>query len=464
MAFWALSEGGAQPALLSGCNIISRADLAKAADEMARRLPDIGGRSFGFLLFDHDVPFVATYLACLRDGRHVPLLLQADLHPDFLASLADHYAPDWIFSPVETVLPKSYAEAWRGEGARLLLRRVPRDGAPIHPDLAILLSTSGSTGSRKLVRLSYDAIAANAKAIASYLSLQSDDRAITTLPLGYSFGMSILNSHLAAGASLVLTRETLMSRAFWSLAAETGVTSLSGVPSSFEMMRRAGLDRRGLNRLRMLTQAGGRLRTDLVMFFDQLARAQGWRFFVMYGQTEASPRISYVPPDLLGDKAGSIGIAIPGGRLSIDAETRELIYSGANVMLGYAETRDDLARADDLGGVLRTGDLARQDADGYFYLEGRLSRFVKISGTRINLDAVEEALSARLARPLAVTGNDDALNVILADDFAQPDTVVTDLMRELFNIFPGNVDVRRLEALPLLPNGKLDYRTLARLS
>jgi len=434
--------------------------LGGMADDFVLQLPDFGRKSFGFLLIGHHSTFIAAYLGCLRSRKHVPLLLQPDLHPALLLQLIEHYQPDWIVAPAGITLPADYETGRADDVSRILVRRRNADAPALHEDLGLLLSTSGSTGTRKLVRLSYCAIASNADAIAQYLKLNADDRAITTLPLGYSFGMSILNSHLAAGASLVLTNESLMSRDFWNIASETGVTSLSGVPSSFEMMRRAGLEKRGLNHLRSLTQAGGRLRKELIAFFDELARAQGWEFFVMYGQTEASPRISYVPPKRLAEKIGSIGVAIPGGNLHIDPASSELVFEGPNVMMGYAETRTDLARGDDLNGVLRTGDLGRQDDEGYVYLEGRLSRFVKLSGVRINLDAVEETLAGKFGNQFAATGSDDALVIWNPEPSQHADSSITAVLRELFNIFPSMVSVRSVDELPLLPNGKLDYRSL----
>lgn len=163
------------------------------------------------------------------------------------------------------------------------------------------------------MRLSYSNIDANAESISRYLGLDHRDRAITTLPLAYSFGLSILNSHLQAGGSIVLTDESPVGRGFWDLARERGITSLSGVPATYEMLRRVRIERFGLDRLRMLTQAGGRLRDALIEEFLGVSECLGLEFFVMYGQTEAAPRISYVPANNLRNKVGSVGVAVPGG-------------------------------------------------------------------------------------------------------------------------------------------------------
>jgi acyl-CoA synthetase (AMP-forming)/AMP-acid ligase II len=462
MAYWDLGAPPGDIALISkDGGTRSYAELAAAADALATELPALGGRSLGFLTLQPSFDAVAAYLGCLRSRRHVPLLVQQGINPGLLAKLADIYRPDWLMMPVGAEAPSGYSPAWTSDSDAILVRKGGGGGEAIHPDLALLLSTSGSTGSEKLVRLSYGALASNAAAIVHYLEMDRDDRTVTTLPLAYSFGMSILNSYLDAGASLVLTGESLMSRDFWRVAAEQGISSLSGVPSTFEMLRRVGLEKRGLDRLKTLTQAGGAMRPELIRTFDALAREQGWRLFVMYGQTEAAPRISYVPPERLGDKVGSIGIAIPGGSLDVDPATSELVYRGANVMMGYAERREELALGDECGGVLRTGDLGEADADGFFYLKGRLKRFIKVSGARINLDSVEAALGGQLGAALVCTGTDDRLAVWMLEEASVTDEDALAALRELFDIFPGFVSLSRIATFPLTSNGKIDYRSLA---
>lgn len=462
MAFWDLGAPAGDIALIDEAGgTLAYGELAAAADSLAARLPSPGRRSFGFLVLRPSFEAVAAYLGCLRSRRHVPLLLQQGMNPALLEGLVGHYRPDWLMMPAGAEPPAGYRVAWSGQSGTVWRREAEAEEDPPHPDLAMLLSTSGSTGSEKLVRLSYEALASNAAAIVEYLGTRPEDRTVTTLPLGYSFGMSILNSYLEAGASVLLTEASLMSRDFWRLAAEQGISSLSGVPSTFEMLRRVGLEKRGLDRLRTLTQAGGAMRPELIRSFDALAREQGWRLFVMYGQTEAAPRISYVPPERLRDKVGSIGIAIPGGRLEVDPATSELVYTGPNVMMGYAERREELALGDECGGRLRTGDLGEADEEGYFYLKGRLKRFVKLSGARINLDSVESALGERLGVALVCTGSDDRLDVWLPEDAVVSDEAALAALRELFDIFPGFARVSRIDTFPLTANGKIDYRSLA---
>lgn len=459
MAFWELERHPADaPALIEADRRLGFGELARQADASVAGLPDLP-RTMGFLAFSSTSEAVALYLGALRSGRHVPLLMQADMDPGLLAALAAHYRPDWLALAADTAPPEGY-KASSALGPLTIHVAESVDAPPPHPDLGLLLNTSGSTGSSKLVRLSYKGLASNAASIVEYLGLRADDRAITALPLAYSFGMSILNSHLEAGASLILTEESMVGRGFWELARAEGTTSLSGVPATFEMLRRVGLERFGLDRLRMLTQAGGRLRDALILEFLDVSERLGLEFFVMYGQTEAGPRISYVPAARLRDKVGSIGIAVPGGQLDLDQENGELVYSGPNVMLGYASQREDLAAGDETGGVLRTGDLARRDEDGYYYITGRAKRFVKISGNRVNLDEVETLLAAELGHAVACSGGDDDLVVFAAEATGVGQATVRKVVQQRYKLFPGHVRLVTLPALPLLATGKIDYQAL----
>jgi acyl-CoA synthetase (AMP-forming)/AMP-acid ligase II len=325
----------------------------------------------------------------------------------------------------------------------------------VHPDLALLLTTSGSTGNPKLVRLSRTAVRTNAEQIAEALEIDGNEVAITTLPLFYSFGLSVLHSHLVRGATVVLERTGIMQRDFWNAAVEHHVTSMAFVPSQYEMLRRLRFDPAQYPALRTLTQAGGRLRTDRVTEFAEKMATVGGRLFVMYGQAEAGPRMAALPPDRLADKLGSVGRALPGGRFTISAD--EVVYHGPNVMMGYAETADDLIKGDDRGGVLRTGDLGRLDDEGFLFITGRRKRMAKIFGVRTNLDDVEKNF------PVAAVAGDDKL-VVFAEAVSDEDSrALRSKIAEWLGTHHTGVVVHHIEALPLLPNGKTDYRALEAL-
>ncbi|WP_246149492.1 AMP-binding protein [Nonomuraea turkmeniaca] len=379
---------------------------------------------------------VLRYLAAWRSGRPIALL-DPDLPTETLADLAGRFRP---------VALLGFTHA--ADGSPPARRDVPDP----HPDLAVLLATSGSTGNPKLVRLSRQAVLANAQAIATALSITPGEIAPTSLPLHYSYGLSVLNSHLVAGATVMLTEAGLLERSFWTHLDAHRCTSLAAVPYQYEMLRRLRYDRSEHPTIATLTQAGGRLGAELVAEFSGKAD----RFFVMYGQTEATARIAVMPPDRLADKPGSVGVAVPGGRL--DIEEGEVVYHGPNVMMGYAETAADLARGDDLGGVLHTGDLGRLDSDGFLSITGRLKRIAKIFGVRVNLDDVERLL--RGSGPVAATSGDDRVTVWAEGlDAAGCAGLARRLGAEL-RVHWSGFDVRGVDRLPLLATGKIDYRAL----
>lgn len=407
-------------------------ELNKLAEDMKEEV----GHRLVFVLCRNTPGSLLGYLALLSSGA-VPLLLDAEMPPEQLQGLIVHYHPAFCLMPedmYEAVRTKM-KEKEKEEGHIIrqiedycLLRLFDDGNTPaLHPSLRLLLTTSGSTGGRKLVRISAENLDANAASIVEYLQIDREERPVTVLPMQYSYGMSIINSHVMAGAPILLTRYTLMERHFWERVKEEGATSLCGVPYTFEMYDRLGLTRMDLPSLSVITQAGGRLSEKRQRQFGAWAKDRGIRFYVMYGQTEASPRMSYLPPERVLEKCGSIGIAIPGGRLDLADEKGELIdpaqkdgrgglvYTGPNVSLGYAECPEDLRKGDERHGILYTGDIARRDADGFYYIVGRSSRFIKVTGRRIGLDEAERLLQARFpGRDIACAGSDDALRVYVA--------------------------------------------------
>jgi acyl-CoA synthetase (AMP-forming)/AMP-acid ligase II len=413
------------------------------------------------------VETITRYAGALAAGRPIALL-DPDLPAVTLHDLAARFAPALVTGVAPGDLPPEgyHPAALAGLGAVWV-----REATPVavpHPDLALLLPTSGSTGNPKLVRLAGSAVLANAEAIATALGIDADQVAPTSLPLFYTYGLSVLNSHLVRGATVVLERQGLLQREFWAAVEAYGVRSLAAVPYQFEMLRRLRFDPAKYPRLRTLTQAGGRLRPELIADFHERITAVGGRMYVMYGQTEATARMTILPADRLAEKLGSVGPAVPGGSLAVRTETGdvvtapgitgEVIYSGPNVMLGYAESAADLARGDDLGGTLATGDLGYLDDDGYLFITGRLKRIGKVFGVRVNLDDVERMLSDR--GPVAAIGGDDRL--VLYAEGADEETCLK-LRAEVadrLGTHSSGVDVRSIDHLPLMSSGKIDYRAL----
>ena len=426
----------------------------KTIQEAADFLSQKGSRMVGFIVMRNSYDCVVAYLSCLRSG-HVPLLLSESISSDLIESLIQAYQPDWIISE------NFDGACFSGTSLNISFRKSIRPSkVSVHQDLALLLSTSGSTGSPKLVRLSYSALQGNAESIVDYLDIRQEDRALTVLPCHYSFGLSVINSHILAGASIHVRDVSVLSADFLSCIRDYSVTSISGVPATYQMLIRSGFGKKDLPSLNKLTQAGGRLSARMAEHILGIAEKYNWKFFVMYGQTEATARISYVPPNLLASKIDSIGVPIPGGCLQIDPVNSELIYKGKNVMLGYAQSYLDLSKGDELCGILRTGDVGKTDNDGFFYITGRLKRFVKLAGNRVNLDEVEAFVENTLGCVSMVVGQDDRMQVHIKCDSLHDLKIIEDRIIQTFNIHYSMFSVSQIAELPLLSSGKKDYHSL----
>ncbi len=396
---------------------------------------------------DNSVVTLLQYLELL--SRSIPILLvDRNLSYELRCKLYAHYHVSYVLS--------------NGDGTRRLTQ-----GPATHPELRVLLSTSGSTGSPKLVRLTEKNLFSNATQIADYLSLGLTSRAITTLPLHYSFGLSIVNSHLYAGGSIVLTNSSVTERHFWGLFNSSRANSLSGVPATFEMLKRLRFERMNLPYLRTVTQAGGRLSPELVRFFANLGKEKDFDFYVMYGQTEATARMSYLPPEEAITRSDSVGKAIPkgsfelidqhGNEITTPRTLGELVYRGPNVMMGYATSAADLQLGDELRGVLRTGDIAERDDEGFYYIRGRLKRFIKLFGNRVNLDDVEQKLQT-LGHDVYASGVDDKLVIFgLSEENAQR---AAKCFCELFRFHSSAVSTYTVSNFPRNESGKLQYSKL----
>lgn len=444
----------------------THAELREAATSLAGRLaPARGG--LAFLLARNVVGAAIGYLACVEASLAV-LLLDGRMPRAALERLLGIYEPEVVLTVDDARPDATYEPTPGGQGVGLWWRSSATRHPPVHPELAVLLSTSGSTGSPKLVRLTRRAVEANAGSIATALDIDPGHRGMACLPLHYSYGLSVLNSHLLAGASVVLTDDTVASPHFWRLLRAQGCTSMPGVPYTYDLLTRIGFERLDAPSIRMLTQAGGRLPVERVLHFHSVMAGRGGELRVMYGQTEATARIACMPRGRLPGAAGSVGIAVPGGRISIDSgdgleaqggEPGEIVYTGPNVMMGYAESRPDLSRGDDLHGRLRTGDLGFLDGEGLLHVTGRIKRIGKVLGMRVNLDEVESRL--RSHGPTAVVAGDDGLIIYCEyGDERLFGSLADELARDM-RATPASFAFRRIPALPRTAAGKPDYGRLA---
>jgi len=437
-----LRDHGDLVAVLTDATSLTYRDLAGRVADVAGELGDT--RRLVLVETHNDLSTLVHYLGALA-GDHVVLPISPG---------HGHTAVLRAYDPDVVIDSDGIHERRQGSAHRL------------HPDLALLLSTSGSTGSPKLVRLSRCNLVANAKAIAEYLDIRQTDRAATTLPMSYCYGLSVVHSHLLRGAGLILTDRSVVDDDFWTLLREQRGTSFAGVPYTFEMLERIGFDGIDLPDLRYLTQAGGRLSPERVRSFAALGERNGWRLFVMYGATEATARMAYLPPELAQSRPTSIGRPIPGGAFTLEPldewpepDVGELVYQGPNVMMGYAHSPADLSLGKTVD-TLRTGDVARRTPDGLYEVIGRSSRFVKLYGLRIDLQRVEAALSEECVTAFCI---DDDEKLVVAAVGAQS----VDVQRITVagsGLPAAAVRVITVAELPLLPTGKPDYQAIRDLA
>jgi acyl-CoA synthetase (AMP-forming)/AMP-acid ligase II len=446
----------------SSGQFLSYSRLLSEADSLA----EISGRKLIFIICTNSTEVVTAYVGFLRSGN-VPILLSHTLAPELFTNLLNRYKPAFMFLPISWTVKLEHFQEQARLGNYILVKTCLEEDYGLHQDLALLLTTSGSTGSPRLVRQTHRNIQSNTDSIIQYLRITCEDKAITTLPMHYTYGLSIVNTHLAAGATIILTDANMMSRRFWQLASEHKATTFGGVPFTYQILKKIGFDSMKLPSLIYLTQAGGRMQEDLRQEFCEICRLRGMRFIVMYGQTEATARMSWLPWEEAERRKESIGLAIPGGRFWLSDElghpiheagkVGELVYEGPNVTMGYAETRHDLTKDDEFQGRLFTGDMAKRDEDGFYYLVGRKKRFIKLFGNRVNLDEVESLLNES-GFNCACAGEDDKLRV-----YVESDRQVLHVKRYLIERLSFNSSAFKIVQVASIPrneSGKVLYTVL----
>ena len=430
-----LDRFGKNTALIQNGIKVTYEELEKKVNDFCNLLDE--EKELVAFFIEPTIQNIVAYLGFLRKNYAV-LMIDKNLDIDLKKNILNEYKPNLIYEN----------ENFREFNTQKL---------DIHKELSLLLPTSGSTGSSKYVRLTKKNLYANAESITGYLPITQNDTAITSLPLHYSYGLSVLHTHLLKGAKIVLSDMSLMQREFWEEFDKHGVTNFNGVPYHYEMLYRLKFDFKKHPSIKFATQAGGKLNQKYVLHFAKNAKEAGVEFYVMYGQTEATARISYLPPHKTLEKPSSIGIAIPGGK--IEFIDNELVYSGENVMLGYATSYKDLKKGDELNSVLHTGDLGYKDEEGYSYITGRAKRFIKMFGNRINLDECEHFLKSKY-KDVYLVGIDNHITVFSLDD----DKEALELLKKKYKFNSKALSFKKIDEFPSKSNGKIDYQKLIKIA
>lgn len=402
---------------------ITFGELVSFSDEVAQSIPQ---RSLVFILAQNNVETLSFYIACINN-KIVPLILGNATDKELLNELLEKYQPNFLWMPKSgsSVSQKAEFDKAFCYGDYHLFHNSHRE-IDLNPELSLLLSTSGSTGSPKLVRHSYRNIEASAENVSEAFKIQDVDCTLLPLPLQYTMGLSVASSHLYSGATVILSQKPLTDPIFWKLVKDERVTSITGVPYTYEILDKLRFFRRDIPNLKLISQGGGKLSNDLFKKIASYCLEHGKHFVATYGQTEGTARMAYLKPELALHKQGSIGFAIPNGELFLEDQNKQVIlsndkegemcYKGENVTLGYAESLSDLAKGDENFGVLRTGDLATRDSDGCYFITGRKKRFLKIFGIRIGLDQVEHIIKSNFDTDCVCVGDDSQLEIYITNE------------------------------------------------
>lgn len=448
-------------------NRITYSDLERFCRQVGDKMSH---RTLVFSFCENSIGSICAYVSCLYN-HVVPVLLDKHIEKELRKNLLEIYKPEYVYIPQDLYGEFEEAEIVLEQRGYRLCRTGYSLEHEMYEELGLLLTTSGSTGSPKLVRQSYTNIQENAKSIAEYLKIDETERPITTLPMNYTYGLSIINSHLLKGAAILVTQHTLMEREFWKFFRESEATSFGGVPYTYEILKKLRFFNMELPSLRYMTQAGGKLSPQLHKEFAEYAESHQKQFIVMYGQCEATARMAYLPAEKALEKYGSMGIAIPGGRLElIDVngkfiekpdEVGELVYYGPNVTLGYAQEAGDLKKADERNGRLETGDMAKRDNDGFYYIVGRKKRFLKIFGNRVNLDEAEQMVKGYAQEcDCACAGVDDRLYIFVTASSEELHNNIKHFLAEKTGLNIAAFTVKYIQEIPKNEAGKTLYKKL----
>ena len=442
-------------------------ELLHSADILGEK---ISKHTTVFLVCKNSYEFMISYIALIRK-KVVFFLINNSINKEKFKYLINHYKPIYILTPDEkNISGLKLKELFNLNKRYKLLKTNFQKKYYVYSKLALLMTTSGSTGSPKFVRLSYSNLFDNATKISQYLNIQSSDRPITTMQPSYSYGLSIINSHLIKGASIIMTECTLFEKKFWDIFKKEKATTFGGVPFIFEILKKIKFNKMNLPYLKYITQAGGKLNKYLLGEFIKISEEKKIKFYVMYGATEATARMSYLDCKLIKQKFGSIGKPLKEGKFYIYNDKNkiikksntvgELIYEGNNVMLGYAKKIEDLKKVDFNKKKLFTGDLAKRDGDGFYYITGRKNRYLKMFGIRINLDEVEQLIKSH-GIDSACSGKDDDLKIFITNSHKR--NFITKFLTKNLRINKSYLSINIVQKIPRNQDGKILYSDLQNL-
>jgi long-chain acyl-CoA synthetase len=446
--------------ILENNELITYDELIKIVEDFSK---NIKKRSLIFLLCKNNIESIVGYLGSIKSNCVISLI-DEKISEDSLIKLVKQYHPDFIFFEKKKLKSlENFSSSYSFKNFDLLEAKKKTE-KKLNDNLALLISTSGSTGTSKLVRQSADNLNSNIESIIEYLNILESDISITTLPMSYVYGLSIINTHLNQGASIVLNNKSVIEKDFWKKLQKNKVTNFGGVPYTYSILEKMNLKNFDLTNLKYTTQAGGKINKTTANNIINQYRLLDIKLYLMYGAAEATARMSYLPWDNI-EKIQSIGKVISGGEFFLedlngkkikDVNTHgELIYRGKNVCMGYAENFYDLSKGDENKGVLKTGDVAYKDKNNFYYLVGRKDRYIKIYGMRINLQELEDIILNFGLENICMQEKENTINVYIKDDF-ELEKVKKQII-SVTKIHPSVFFFKIVKNFPLNKNYKISY-------
>jgi long-subunit acyl-CoA synthetase (AMP-forming) len=431
---------------------------------------EIKNRSLILIVSENSLGSLLAYIFCIINN-HVGIIIDSKTTNLNILKIFKNYQPNYVFlsKKKKSIFKKICSEKYIFFDQSLMKNKINKK-KKLNENLSLLLSTSGSMGSIKFVKLSRNNIKHNADSIISYLKINKKDSAITNLPISYSYMLSVINTHFEVGASIVISKYSLVEKKFWETLKNSKVTSFNGVPYTYEILTKIGIKNIKIETLRYLTHAGGKLEKDKLKEIIKFCKKNNLKFFSMYGQTEASPRISYLKPEFSERKIGSIGKGMPGNKIYIiDSSGKkilkpfvegEIICEGKNVFMGYSENYNDLKKANEENYKLKTGDLGFFDKDGFFYITSRISKITKIFGHRIDIGTLENLMSQK-GYKIACLSNDKKIFIFIEKKYNKKNLI--NAISKITNLDIGSFELIKLKYLPRTSNNKISYNELKKI-
>jgi long-chain acyl-CoA synthetase len=385
----------------------------------------INRKSLLILVSSNTIISIIFYIFAIKHDCKI-IILDENHSENFIKKTILKFKPNFIFFPKIKKILKNKKKVIIQDYALCEIHKII--DKKINKKNSIILTTSGTTSNPKFVRLSPENIYENTHQIQKYLKINYKHKTITTLPMAYSYGLSIINTHLEFGGQVYLSNFSPVNINFWKIIKKKRINNFGSIPAMYEFLKKIKFEKLISSDIKYLTVAGGKTNNETLKYLRLVCLKKNINFFVMYGQTEASPRISFI--DITKNlEFKSIGKPVNGGK--IELINNEIVYTGKNVSLGYAKNLNDLYLGDVNKGKLFTGDLGVKDDKGYFYITGRKKRISKLFGLRINLDDIQNYLEGE-GYQIYLNINDNKIDITYNQKYN--DKKIKELISQKYNI------------------------------